>query len=43
MHPRRDNWLLVLVKRPDCKSLDKAQMECPHDLMLNKDVFTPGA
>ncbi|PNW71630.1 hypothetical protein CHLRE_16g662250v5 [Chlamydomonas reinhardtii] len=43
MHPRRDNWLLVLVKRPDCKSLDKAQMECPHDLMLNKDVFTPGS
>ncbi|KAG2489020.1 hypothetical protein HYH03_012458 [Edaphochlamys debaryana] len=43
MHPRRDNWLLVLVKRPDCKTLDKAQMECPHDLMLNQDVFNPSA
>mmetsp|Transcript_15969 Transcript_15969/g.34497 ORF Transcript_15969/g.34497 Transcript_15969/m.34497 type:complete len:890 (+) Transcript_15969:138-2807(+) len=39
MHPWRDNWLLVLVKRPDCRSLDHAQMECPHDLMLTQDLF----
>lgn len=35
LHPWHDNWLLVLVKRPDCKSPDRALMECPHDLMLN--------
>lgn len=35
LHPWHDNWLLVLVKRPDCKTPDRALMECPHDLMLN--------
>ena len=34
MHPYKD-WLMVLVKRPDCKSLDHVQIECPHDLMLS--------
>ena len=36
MHPRHDDWLLLLVKRPSCKSLDHAQTECPHDLMLTQ-------
>ena len=35
IHPWFDNRMLVLVKRPDCRTMDKAQMECPHDLMLN--------
>ena len=36
LHPWHDNWLLVLVKRPDCKNLDHAQTECPHDLFLTQ-------
>ncbi len=28
----QDDWVLMLVKRPDCKALDKVQMECAHDL-----------
>ncbi|MEW5296835.1 MAG: hypothetical protein WDW36_000087 [Sanguina aurantia] len=40
-HPRNDGWLLMLVKRPDCKQLDKLQMECPHDLWLTKDLYSP--
>ncbi|MEW5312182.1 MAG: hypothetical protein WDW38_003829 [Sanguina aurantia] len=40
-HPKNDGWLLLLVKRPDCKQLDKLQMECPHDLWLTKDLYSP--
>eukprot|EP00201_Polytomella_parva_P016140 CAMPEP_0175072082 /NCGR_PEP_ID=MMETSP0052_2-20121109/19671_1 /TAXON_ID=51329 ORGANISM="Polytomella parva, Strain SAG 63-3" /NCGR_SAMPLE_ID=MMETSP0052_2 /ASSEMBLY_ACC=CAM_ASM_000194 /LENGTH=978 /DNA_ID=CAMNT_0016339465 /DNA_START=262 /DNA_END=3198 /DNA_ORIENTATION=+ len=39
LHPTRDNWLLVLVRRPSCRPLDYAQMECPHDLFLTQDLF----
>lgn len=40
LHPIRDDWLLILVKRPDCKALDRAQMECPHDLMYSPNMFS---
>ncbi len=36
MHPWHDNWLLLLVKRPNCVNLDHALTECPHDLMLTQ-------
>ncbi|GAX79116.1 hypothetical protein CEUSTIGMA_g6556.t1 [Chlamydomonas eustigma] len=39
VHPWHDDWLLLLVKRPDCKTLDHAQTECPHDLWLTQDLF----
>lgn len=40
IHPQKDDWLLILVKRPDCKALDRAQMECPHDLVVTQDLFS---
>ncbi|GFR45937.1 hypothetical protein Agub_g7400, partial [Astrephomene gubernaculifera] len=43
LHPWHDNWLLLLVKRPACKTPDPALMECPYDLMLNQDVFNPAS
>ncbi|KAL6759447.1 hypothetical protein V8C86DRAFT_2572580 [Haematococcus lacustris] len=40
MHPRQDSWMLALVKRPSCRSLDHALSDCPKDLMLTKDLFS---
>jgi len=39
LHPWHDNWLLVLVKRPDCKNLDHALTQCPNDLFMTQDLF----
>ena len=36
LHPWHDNWLLVLVKRPDCKNLDHALTQCPNDLFMTQ-------
>lgn len=36
MHPVHDNWMLLMAKRPDCKTTDKAQAECPLDLWLTQ-------
>ena len=36
LHPWHENWLLVMVKRPDCKNLDHAQTDCPYDLFLTQ-------
>jgi hypothetical protein len=32
----QEGWLLILVKRPDCRAVDHALTECPHDLVLSQ-------
>lgn len=32
----QSNWLLLMVRRPGCTNQDRAQTECPYDLMLTK-------
>eukprot|EP00197_Chlamydomonas_leiostraca_P003012 CAMPEP_0202867564 /NCGR_PEP_ID=MMETSP1391-20130828/9502_1 /ASSEMBLY_ACC=CAM_ASM_000867 /TAXON_ID=1034604 /ORGANISM="Chlamydomonas leiostraca, Strain SAG 11-49" /LENGTH=890 /DNA_ID=CAMNT_0049547617 /DNA_START=70 /DNA_END=2742 /DNA_ORIENTATION=- len=39
-HPHNEAWLLVLVKRPACRTMDHMQQECPFDLVLTRDLFS---
>lgn len=32
----RPDWMLALVRRPDCRSLDDLQTRCPSDLFVSK-------
>lgn len=36
----QSNWLLLMVRRPGCTNQDRAQTECPYDLMLTKVSWT---
>lgn len=40
IHPRRNDWLMMLAKRPGCTALSHVSMQCPFDLMVTQNLYS---
>lgn len=40
VHPVKDDWILALVRRPDCRPTDEYETACPNDLYVTQNAWS---